>query len=154
MPNNIIMADAGGDALWEYIDTISIPNLTDYTSTTQETIDTSFSVVALPYAYLLAIITSDAAITDNMEWGCSVQVFGRFVPSGNTHTGNACLLRGVQTLNFSEMPNSTVNTNSYGVWITSNRSVIQIARQCHTTAMMKVRGGNYTIKLYGLKSFG
>lgn len=152
--NNIIMADAGGDALWEHIDDISVSNLSDYTSTKSETIDTNYSIVSLDYVFFLAIITSDKAISTDTEWGRTVQVIGRSVPSGSTSTGQATMQRGAETLNFSQLEKSTVNTNSCGVWITNNKYTIQITRQCHPTAMPLVRGGNYTIKLYGLKSFG
>lgn len=156
MPNNIIMADAkGGDALFELIGEKTIA-LGDYTDTTTfEYIDTDINISNTDYAWGIVIITCDTPVVGSNDWGATFALWGRFTVNSNMNTDGGSMQRGTSTLSYSDLrSNSGQSTGSYGVRLVSNKPNVVIQRKCHSTACPLCRAGNYTIKAYGLKSFG
>lgn len=124
--------------------------LAEYTNTsTGETIDTGINIKNTDYAYGLAVITCDTAITTTTEWGMSVIPFGRYTTNSNLMGSYAYQQKGSQTLKKSEMVNGTWNS-SYGVYYSNNQATFKFSRKAHSSGCPKIRGGNYTVNVYGL----
>lgn len=158
MPSNIIMADAkGGESLWEFLDeaTLYLPKYTD-TATLEET-DTGIDVSNFDYAFLLAIITCDSPITQNGEWGQTVQCLGRYAGADKrvkTATYCAMQTKGIETVKRTELSSAVeMLSGQWGVQIENNKTKIIITRKAVGTFGL-MRAGNYTVKIYGLKSLG
>lgn len=130
--------------------TIALPEYTS-TSTIEET-DTGINISNTDYAWFLTVITCDTAITTTSEWGMSIGFGGRYTSNGSYYAYTSGGQKGSATLSESAMVTSSIGWSAYGVWILTNKNSIWIARKCHATACPKCRAGNYTVKVYGLKS--
>ena len=156
MPNNIIMADAkGGDALFELIgeETFSLPELT---GDDVDNYTTGINISNTNYAWLFFIVTCDTPILTNTEWGMTTQLSGRYtIKSLSTGCSLSAYQKGVATLNVNELVSTTQTSPlGYGVYIPNNIDTVQVKRKCNSSALPKIRAGNYTVKAYGLKSLG
>lgn len=156
MPNNIIMADhKGGDALFELIgeETFSRPELTGDDG---DSYTTGINISNTNYAWLFFIVTCDTPILTNTEWGMTTQLGGRY--TSKSHSGGYSLStfqKGVATLNVNELvSNEQASPLGYGVYIPNNIDTVQVVRKGNSSALPKIRAGNYTVKAYGLKSLG
>ena len=129
--------------------TMALEEYTD-TSTAQE-IDTEINISNTDWAYCLVIITCDSAITTSTEWGMTVQLLGRYTTNSGIYTTAAFQQRGSSTLSFAAMVTPTA-TPSYGVLVMNNKPSVIVQRACHSTGCPKIRAGNYTVSVYGLKS--
>lgn len=142
----------GGGPQWELIGTKTIA-LQEYTSTTTaEETDTQIDISNTDYAWFLTVITCDTAITTTSEWGMTIGFGGRYTSNGAYYNYGAGGQKGSATLSKSAMVTPSLNWSAYGVWVLNNKSSIQISRKCHATVCPKCRAGNYTVKVYGLKS--
>lgn len=127
--------------------------LAEYTNTsTAESYTTNINIKATDYAWIVAIITCDSAITTSSEWGMSICFGGRYKSNSQFMTSSTMFQRGSATLSFSAMVNNSVSTGSYGVLAANNTQYFTYSRKCHATALPKIRAGNYTAKVYGIKS--
>ena len=128
-------------ALEEWTDTVNADN-----------VDTGINIASTDYAWILVFVTCDSAITTSNEWGMTATVLGRYTSNRAACATSAGQQKGSSTLSFSAMTTNTMSGNSYGVWILNNAVNIGIARKAHGSACPKIRGGNYTIKAYGVTS--
>lgn len=143
---------SGGGLQWELIGETTIA-LAEYTNTTtEETIDTGINIKGTDWAYGIVYITCDSPITTSTEWGMTVEMFQRYTSNGSLMYSAACQQKGSATLSKAAMVTSGMGTNGYGVRIGNNTPNVVIGRKCHGTACPKIRAGNYTISVYGLKS--
>lgn len=141
----------GGQSNWTLIGTKTL-TLQEYTGTTAEETATGFTQEDMgDYAFLLAVITCDSAITGSGEWGMTMQSIGR-ASTGRTVSNAAIEQIGTATLSFAAQTGSAYSGIAYGVWIGANKQDIVLERKCDTTHITKTRGGKYTVKLYGLSS--
>lgn len=145
-------ATAPSGPQWELIGetTIALAEYTD--TTTSEIIDTGINIKDTDWAYGIVYITCDSPITTSTEWGMTVEMFQRYTSNGNLMTSVPCQQKGSATLSKAAMVTSGMGTSSYGVSISNNTANVVIGRKCLGTACPKVRAGNYTVKVYGLKS--
>lgn len=135
------------------IGTQTFDDLPEYTDTTVEaTYVTDINIKNTDYAYGLIVITSDAPITTNTEWGMTVAPFGRYTSNDCMFVNGQLQQKGSSTLSKAQMVNGTSN-NTYGVTVSSNSPNVAFSRKAHSTAMPKIRGGTYTVKVYALTSF-
>lgn len=127
--------------------------LGDYTGeTTAENTDTGINISNTDYAWGIAIITCDTPVVGANDWGASFAVWGRLKANAAV-SPSAIMQRGTSTLSFADLTsNSSQGASSYGVTIAVNASNVKIVRKCHGTACPLCRAGNYTVKVYGLKS--
>lgn len=124
--------------------------LAEYTNTsTAEVTDTGINIKNTNYAFGLAVITCDSAITTTTEWGMSVVPFTRYYSNKNLLSGYSAQIKGVSSLNQSDMISNGFSS-TYGVYYSSNQSTFKFTRKAHGTACPKIRAGNYTVKVYGL----
>lgn len=142
----------GSGPRWELIGSVEL-ELSEYTDTsTVEETNTGINVATTDYAYIMSIITCDAAITTSTEWGMTISLGGRY-----TSNGNYCSIanggqKGASTLSKSAMVSATNGWGSYGVWIPNNSSNIIVCRKAHASGCPLIRGGTYTVAVYGLAS--
>lgn len=142
----------GSGPQWELIGETTIA-LAEYTDTTTgESIDTGINIKDTDWAYGIVYITCDSPITTSTEWGMTVEMFQRYTSNGSLMFSLACQQKGSATLSKSVMVNSGMGTNGFGVTLANNTSTVVIGRKCHGTACPKIRAGNYTVAVYGLKS--
>lgn len=128
--------------------TMALEEYTD-TSTAQE-IDTEINIKDTDWAWGLVIITCDSAITTSTEWGMTISTFGRHVNGNVVGETSPLQQKGVSTLSYAAVAvNMTVVAS--GVTVRSGTSTIVIRRQA-STVFSKIRAGNYTVSVYGLKS--
>lgn len=127
--------------------------LGDYTNTTTaENTDTGINISNTDYAWGIAIITCDTPIVGTNDWGATFTVWGRF-PSNKAISGLSIMQRETSTASFADLTsNSGQGAESYGVHILTNKPNVVISRKCHATACPLCRAGNYTVRVYGLKS--
>ena len=129
--------------------TIALSAYTD--ASTADTVDTGISVSDTDYAFGIVLITCDGEITTDTEWGMSMAMFGRYKTNGNVYSSSMTFgLKGAQSVSFANSSNPTTYTN-YGVWVQNNTTTIKLNRKCASSIPL-IRGGNYTVKVYGLKS--
>lgn len=143
--------EGGGQSNWTLIDTKTF-SLQEYTSTTAEGTDTGIDVTALDYAFMVAVITCDTAISSSTEWGMTVALLGRYINTGRVLSLGPAQQIGFATLSYAAMTSATSNANSYGVYISTNKPHLEMVRKCDSSHITKIRSGNYTVKLYGLAS--
>ena len=123
-------------------------NVQEWTDDTN--IDTlSTGITVDDYAFGIVIVTCDSQITTTTEWGMSICPFGRYTSNGSIMNETAMQLKGSTTLSYSDMVNGKMGSNAYGVWMPNNISSVVINRKAHGTACPKIRGGTYTVKVYG-----
>ena len=132
--------------------TMALEEYTD-TSTAQE-IDTEIDISNTDWAYGIVIITCDSAITTSTEWGMTAQLLGRYTSNSRVYalSTGAFQQKGSSTLSFAAMVNVTYSNVSYGVTVLNNKSSVIVQRLCHSTGCPKIRAGNYTVAVYGLKN--
>lgn len=138
---------------WTLIDTWS-QTLQEFTSTTGELIDTGITVAGLgDYAFIIAVITCDTAILSSTEWGMTVHLCGRRTGTGRLYPASGAIQEnGFATLSYAAMTSSSYNAAAYGVYISDNKATVQFVRKCDSSHVTKIRGGKYTVKLYGLSA--
>lgn len=126
-------------------------DLEEYTDTANiETIDTGINIYNTDYAYLITVITCDSPILTSSEWGMTIAFGGRYTTNSNYLNRANGGQKGSSTLSKSGMVNSTSDWSSYGVTVVSNTSTIIFNRKAHGLACPKIRGGTYTVSVYGL----
>ena len=123
--------------------------LEEYTSTDTETINTGIDVMNTNYAYGIVTINCDSAITTSTEWGLSLITWGRYKSNSKILTISNAWQKGSASLDLSAMATNTQNTNGYGVGINNNADTVRFWRKAHATGCPKVRGGKYTVNVYG-----
>ena len=146
-------APSGGGGNFTLIGQTTIA-LQEYTDTsTWENTDTQINVKDTDYAWGYVVITCDSAINSSSEWGMTVSFWGRYPSNGSLYHCGSAMQKGSSTLSKAAMVNATTGSGSYGVCINNNTTNVVISRKCHGTACPKCRGGNYTIKVYGMTAF-
>lgn len=146
----------GGTATFELIGTYVFQNVAEYTNTsTSEEMDTDISVLNTDYAWGYVVITCDTPITTSNEWGMTVAFWGRYTSNGCISRASSAMQKGSATLSYAAMVSNSTGSDIYGVGILNNKSggLITITRKCHSSACPKIRGGNYTVKVYGMTAF-
>lgn len=128
--------------------------LGDYTNTTTaEETDTGINISNTDYAWGIAIITCDTPVVGANDWGATFANWGRYNSNSALYAGESIMQRGTATLSYSDLQGvSGQSATSYGVRIANNKLNVVIRRACHGTACPLCRAGNYTVKVYGLKS--
>lgn len=128
--------------------------LDDYTNTTtSEATDTGINISNTDYAWGIAIITCDTPVVNGTDWGASLAIWGRYTNKKAIMSGATIMQRGTSTVSFANLTsNSGAGASAYGVSLVNNTSNVVISRKCHGTACPLCRAGNYTVKVYGLKS--
>ena len=140
----------GSDINLELIDTFET-TLEAYTNTSSwETTSTGISINDFPYAVGIAVVTCDGTITAS-DWGMTVALIGhnnngRFSASGSGQLE----LKGSKSFDLSAFTEGFIST-SYGVLIENNISELKFSRKANSS-LPTIRGGKYTVKLYGIKS--
>lgn len=136
---------------WTLINTATL-ELEDFTSTTAEEVATGINISDTDYEFIAVVVTCSAAISLSTEWGMSVHLVGR---SGNgkvyANTGSAVQQKGKASLSFAVAGGEQI-TGSYGVYVANNKTSIVLTRKCDSSHITKIRGGTYTVKVYGLSS--
>ena len=140
----------GGQSNWTLIDTKTL-TLQEYTGTTAEETDTGIDVSPLDYAFLVAVVTCDTAISSSTEWGMTLALLGRYINTGRVLQVGCAQQIGQATISYAAMTANTSNAGNVGLYIGSNKAHLALERKCNAT-ITKIRGGNYTVKLYGLAS--
>lgn len=131
--------------------TIALGDYTD--TTTNATIDTGINISNTDYAWGIVIITCDTPVVGANDWGATFVTWGRFTANTSLSTGAAIMQRGTSTTSYADLTsNSGQGAAMYGVTILNNTSNVIMSRKCHGTACPLCRAGNYTVKVYGLKS--
>ena len=142
-----------GDSLFELIGTKVFSNVAEYSDTsTWEAMDTEINIHDTDYAWGYIVVTCDSAITTNAEWGMTVAFWGRYTSNGAVYSGGSAMQKGSATLSRAAMATSAVGSASYGIGLKNNENTIVIQRKCHAWGCPKIRGGNYTVKVYGMKA--
>lgn len=142
----------GGGPQWELIGTYS-KYLAEYTDTSSwEQTNTGIDIVNTDFAFIMIVVTCDAAITTTTEWGMSIIFGGRFTSNGNFSTGMSIQQRGSATLSKAAMVNNSMAATAYGLTVPNNASTVIIQRKAQSSYSPKFRAGTYTVKVYGLKS--
>jgi len=146
---------SGGASNWALIGTKTIA-LSEYTDTsTAGTTDTEINVANTDYAVILVTVNCDTAVSSSTEWGFTVALGGRYNnAAGKIYMPNASNMQTLGTASLSKSAQTastpTFAGGSYGLWITNAESTVKINRKAHATACTKLRGGNYTVNVYGL----
>lgn len=126
-----------------------VPELIDgVTETTADSLETG--ITPKDYAYGMVIVTCDSPITTTNEWGMTITMFGRYTSNSSIMNATSVQQKGSATFSFSGMATNTLCSNSYGVSMPNNIATVKIDRRTHATGCAKVRGGNYTVAVYGL----
>ena len=123
--------------------------LEEYTSTTTETINTGINVMNTNYAYGIVTINCDSPITTSTEWGLTMITWGRYKSNSHLFLISNAWQKGSASLELSAMVQNTQNSNSYGVGINNNTDTVRFWRKAHATGCPKIRGGKYTVNVYG-----
>jgi len=148
----LMTAIGGGLDMFDLIGEATIA-LGDYTDTTVETIDTGINISNTDYAWGIAIITCDTPVVGANDWGATFNSWGRYNSNASLNSGISIIQRGTATVSFADLTSSSGQTaEAYGVRISTNKPNVVIERRCHATACPLCRAGNYTVKVYGLKS--
>ena len=146
------ISGGGSGPQWELIGSVEL-ELPEYTDTsTVENINTEINVAITDYAYIMTTITCDAVITTSTEWGMTISLGGRYTSNSNYYSIANGGQKGASTLSKSAMVSASVGWGSFGVWVPNNSSTIIVCRKAHGTACPKIRGGTYTVAVYGLAS--
>lgn len=147
-----IPTGGGSGPQWELIGktTIALAEYTDATNT--ESTDTGINIKNTDWAYGIVFITCDTPVTTSTEWGMTVEVFNRYTSNSTLMTSTASQQKGSATLSKAAMVTNGFGTNGYGVFLGNNTTNVVITRKAHGTSCPKIRAGNYTISVYGLKS--
>lgn len=128
-----------------------VPELIDgVTETTADSLETG--ITPKDYACGMVVVTCDSPITTTNEWGMTVTMFGRYTSNSSIMNSTSVQQKGSATFSFSGMTTNTLCSNSYGVSMPNNIATVKIDRRTHATGCPKVRGGNYTVAVYGLVS--
>ena len=154
---SIIVNVAGGNKVSSFtlIGTKIFENVAEYTDTTNaESMDTGINIKNTDYAWGYVVITCDTPITTTSEWGMSVCSWGRYTTNNALMSLQSSMLKGADTFSKASMVSSTAGSASYGVGILNNTSNVVLSRKCHGTGCPKIRGGNYTVKVYGMVDTG
>lgn len=148
-----VNVNVGGSGIqWEHIGTQTFQK-EEYTDTTaSEVTDTGINVKNTDYAFILTVITCDSAITTSTEWGITIALGGRYTSNGAYYNYANCGQKGSSTLSLAGMVATSLGWASYGVTVNGNTNTIMFSRKAHGTACPKIRGGVYTVSVYGLKS--
>lgn len=156
MPMEIGLIESGGGGLPLQLDligeqTIYLPEYTN--TTTEESTTTSINISGTNYAYIITTIYCDGDPTGGAnDWG------GTTVALGGRYTSNKCYAqgtsgltyRGSKVVTFDQAVSGSAVPSGYGVGLKYNTAQITISRKCHSSAMPKIMGGNYTIRAYGI----
>ena len=128
--------------------------LAEYTSTSAvEETATQINISNTDYAFGYVVITCDAAILDNYEWGMTFQSWGRLATGAILANGTAVQQEGLATLSKAQQTKNARASTAYGVYIKNNVNDVILCRKCHNESVMsKCRAGTYTVKVYGMKS--
>ena len=113
-----------------------------------DTLDTG--ITPKDYAYGMVVVTCDSPITTKNEWGMTITLFGRYTSNSGIMYTTSVQQKGSATFSFSGMVDNTLVGNSYGVIMPNNIGTVQLRRGTHGTGCPKIRGGNYTVAVYGL----
>ena len=142
-----------GGMKWDFIGEEIFENVSEWTSTTTaDTITTSINISNTDYAWILVIVTFDTPLLTSNEWGITIGLGGRYTSNSAYYSGCSIMQKGVSTIKFSDMVSATTGASAYGVTILNNSLTVSLSRKCHGTGCPKIRGGNYTVKAYGMKS--
>lgn len=126
-----------------------VPELIDgVTETTADSLETG--ITPKDYAYGMVVVTCDSPITTKNEWGMTITLFGRYTSNSGIMYTTSVQQKGSATFSFSGMVDNTLVGNSYGVIMPNNIGTVQLRRGTHRTGCPKIRGGNYTVAVYGL----
>ena len=129
-------------------------DLTEYTSTTAETITTDIDITDTQYIYLLTTIecdgnydTSQTAITK--EWsGFSIALGGLYENNNKYNAATTFDYRGVIRPHLWSELVSGIQVN-HGISISNNTSLLTFTRKADTNCP-RVMGGHYTVKVYAV----
>lgn len=142
-----------GGMKWDLIGEEIFENVSEYTNTTtKERLITNINISNTDYAWILVIVTCDTPILTSSEWGMTMALGGRYTTNSAYNSGCSTMQKGVSTIKFSDMVSATTSAAAYGVTIPNNTSNVVLDRLCHATGCPKIRGGNYTVRAYGLKA--
>lgn len=136
---------------WTLIDTATL-ELQDFTSTTAEEVATGINISDTDYEFIAVVVTCSAPISLSTEWGMSVHMVGRN-SAGRVYanSGSAVQQVGKASLSFA-VAGGEQTSGSYGVYVGNNKTSIVLVRKCDSSHITKIRGGTYTVKVYGLSS--
>jgi hypothetical protein len=146
-------AIGGGLDMFDLIGEATIA-LGDYTNTTTaEVTDTGINISNTDYVWGFVIVTCDTPVVGANDWGATFNSWGRYTINANMSNGISIMQRGTSTASFADLTSTSgQGAESYGIKVENNRSTVMISRKCHATACPLCRAGNYTVKVYGLKS--
>lgn len=131
--------------------TIALDDYTD--TTTSEATNTGINISNTDYAWGIAIITCDTPVVNEVDWGASLAIWGRYTSNKAIMSGDTIMQRGTSTVSFANLTSASgASASAYGVFLVNNTSNVVFSRRCHGTACPLCRAGNYTVKVYGLKS--
>ena len=165
--NGTYSADEGYDGLGEVVVNVSggaslpleleligekVIALSEYTDdATQEQTDTQISISTTDYAWIITTIECDGTPDGTNDWGgVTIALGGRYKSNSGYFAGASTGYKGAKTFSLSSALTNAMNFTSYGVWVDNNNSKIILNRKCHETALPKIMGGNYTIRVYGI----
>ena len=140
----------GSDINLELIDTFET-TLEAYTNTSSwETTSTGISINDFPYVVGLAVVTCDGEISTS-DWGMTVALVGHNTNGRFSISGNGQLeLKGSNSFDLSNFTEGFISY-SYGVIFENSVAELKFSRKANSS-LPTVRGGKYTVKLYGIKS--
>lgn len=142
----------GGTSNFTLIGETVLENLSEWTDTANaDQIDTGINISNTDYAWGIIVVTCDSPITTSDEWGMSFMLFGRYLTSGNVYNPQYLQQKGSSTLSREAMVGSAAWANNYGVYAVANKPNVLLERKC-SSAIPKIRSGNYTVKVYALTS--
>ena len=165
--NGTYSADAGYDGLGEVVVNVSggasvpleleligekVIALSEYTNdATQEQTDTQIDISTTDYAWIITTIECDGTPDGTNDWGgVTIALGGRYKSNSGYFAGASTGYKGAKTLSLSSALANAQNFAQYGVWVDNNNSTIILNRKCHESAMPKIMGGNYTVRVYGV----
>lgn len=140
----------GGASHWDLIGSATL-TLSEFTSTTAEETGTDIDISNTDYEFILVEVTCSAAIESATEWGMTVHLVGR-LSNGRVYsnTGSAIQQVGHSSLSFETGGGEQVS-GAYGLYVANNKTGIVLTRKCDSH-ITKIRGGTYTVKVYGLNA--
>ena len=142
----------GGASNFTLIGETVLENLSEWTDTVNaDQIDTGINISNTDYAWGIIVVTCDTPITTSTEWGMTVVLFGRYLTTGYLQGAQFLQQRGSSTLYREAMVGSTTWANNVGVYAVANKPNVVLERKC-SSAIPKIRSGNYTVKVYALTS--
>ena len=151
---NRLIGTAPSDEMWRKIAETTVC-LDEYTNTSawEGQFDTGITTSKLPYAYFIVFITCDSDITTDTEWGMTTCLFNKGGGiDGGSRRGSSLQIKGTQ-IPKSNLVKGYIMTNDYGVCLVDNKPTICFDRKAHSS-IPKIRGGNYTVSVYGLQNIG